>query len=109
MRVRASERVVWLTRGIGWARTQGKLDEAAPYYEQSLAINKKVYGEEHPSVATDLNALALLLWRLGRYADAIPYQEEAVEIKRVRGDADLEEFQEELGGLREGKDYPYAS
>ena len=61
VRVRASERVVWLTRGIGWARTQGKLDEALPYYEQALAIRKKVYGEEHPKVAIGLNNLAQLL------------------------------------------------
>ena len=96
-----------LTEG-GFGRTQGKLDEATPYMEQSLAIWKKVYGEEHPKVALGLNNLALLLWRLGRHADAIPYQVEAVEIKRDRRDADLEEYQKELDGLRAGKKYPYA-
>ena len=42
-------------------RTQGKLDEAKPYYEQSLAIRKKVFGDEHPDVASGLNNLAQLL------------------------------------------------
>ena len=60
---------------------QGKLDEAEPLYKESLAIDKKVYGDEHPEVATDLNNLALLLWnqdndskeadRLGKQALAI--------------------------------------
>ena len=40
---------------------QGKFDEAAPLYKEAIAINKKVHGEEHPSVATGLNNLALLL------------------------------------------------
>ena len=49
-----------LTEG-GFGRTQGKLDEAMPYYVQSLAIHKKVYGEEHPKVALRLNNLGQLL------------------------------------------------
>ena len=37
---------------------QGKLDEAAPLYEQAIGIFKKVLGEDHPNVATLLNNLA---------------------------------------------------
>ena len=40
---------------------QGKLDEAEELMKQALAIDKKVYGEDHPEIATDLNSLALLL------------------------------------------------
>ena len=40
---------------------QGKLDEATPLYKESLAIRKKVLGEEHPDVAQSLNNLAALL------------------------------------------------
>jgi len=40
---------------------QGKYDEAEPLYREALAIDKKIYGDEHPEVATDLNNLALLL------------------------------------------------
>ena len=39
---------------------QGKLDDAVPLYLEALAIDEKVYGEDHPEVATDLNNLALL-------------------------------------------------
>ena len=41
-------------------RTQGKLDEAEPLMKEVLAIYKKVYGDEHPYVATGLNNLAQL-------------------------------------------------
>ena len=41
--------------------SQGKLDEATPLYKESLAIRKKVFGDEHPKVATALNNLAQLL------------------------------------------------
>ena len=40
---------------------QGKYNEAEPLYRESLAIDKKIYGDEHPEVATDLNNLAWLL------------------------------------------------
>ena len=40
---------------------QGKYDKAEPLYRESLAIDKKIYGDEHPSVARDLNNLAGLL------------------------------------------------
>ena len=42
-------------------RCQGKLEEAEPLYRESLAIYKKVYGEEHPRVAIGLNNLGQLL------------------------------------------------
>ena len=45
-----------------FSSSQGKLDEAEPLYRESLAIDKKVYGEEHPEVAIGLNNLAILLW-----------------------------------------------
>ena len=40
---------------------QGKYDEAEPLFRESLAIRKKVYGNEHPKVAAGLNNLASLL------------------------------------------------
>ena len=44
-----------------YSLSQGKLGEAEPLYRESLAIDKKVYGDEHPEIATDLNNLAQLL------------------------------------------------
>ena len=46
---------------------QGKLDEAAPLYKESLAFRKKVFGDEHPKVAIALNNLAVLLKAQARY------------------------------------------
>ena len=56
----ACARVVFLS-------AQGKLAEAEPLYKEALAIDKKVYGDEHPEVATDLNNLAALLSDQVRY------------------------------------------
>ena len=88
-------------------RCQGDLEEAEPLYRESLAIDKKVYGEEHPQVAQALNELTLLLWKLGRHDEAIPYQEQAVRIKELRHSPDYDEYKGELDGLRAHKKYPY--
>lgn len=40
---------------------QGKVDEAEHAQKQSLAIQEKVLGPEHPDVAASLNNLARLL------------------------------------------------
>jgi len=39
-----------------------KLDEAKPLFEQSLAIQKQVFGETHPQVTASLKNLRLL-WK----------------------------------------------
>jgi len=44
----------------GFFDFQGKLDDAVPLYLQALAIDEKVYGKDHPEVATDMNNLAHL-------------------------------------------------
>ena len=48
-------------RCVHFSLSQGKLGEAEPLFKESLAIDKKVYGDEHPDIATDLNNLAELL------------------------------------------------
>ena len=40
---------------------QGRLDEAGPLFERSVAIREKVLGLDHPDVATALNDRASLL------------------------------------------------
>lgn len=40
---------------------QGKFREAEELYKRSLAIDEKVYGPDHPEIATGLNSWALLL------------------------------------------------
>src|SRR5262249_3206159 len=51
-----------------------------PYFEQVLAIKKKVLGSEHPSTAISLNNLGTLLHSQGDYAAARPYLEQALAI-----------------------------
>ena len=43
------------------SQDQGKLDEAEPLYQRSLAIREKTWGPDHPDVAKSLNNIALLL------------------------------------------------
>jgi len=65
----------------------GKHLEAVNYYEQALSIDKKVYGDQHPKVATRLNNLGLAWYSLGEYKKAIKLYEQALSIgKKVYGD-----------------------
>ena len=48
--------------------SQGRYEDAEPLYIQALQMNQKLLGQEHPSVATSINNLALLYKNQGRYA-----------------------------------------
>ena len=48
------------------ATAQGKPEEALPLYKRSRAIKEKVYGPDHPSLATSLNNEAGLLKKMVR-------------------------------------------
>ena len=61
-------------------KTQGKFSEAEPLYREAIAIFKKVLGPDHPSVATLLNNLALLLWQQGKEMEANELGKEALVI-----------------------------
>merc|ERR1711937_1003590 len=61
-------------------RKMGKLQEAEPLHQQSLTIQKKVLGEEHPDVAASLNNLANLLQRMGKLQEAEPLYKESLAI-----------------------------
>ena len=65
----------------------GKHLEAVNYYEQALAIDKKVYDDQHPNVATYLNNLGLAWYYSGEYKKAIKLLEQALAIgKKVYDD-----------------------
>ncbi|RIK77658.1 hypothetical protein DCC62_09130 [candidate division KSB1 bacterium] len=65
----------------------GEHQIAIGYYEQALAIDRAVYGEQHPYVAIRLNNLGLVWADLSEYQKAIDYFEQALAIDRaVYGD-----------------------
>ena len=46
-------------------------DKAIEYYELALASDLKTYGEDHPQIANDRNALGLAWHELGQYDKAV--------------------------------------
>ncbi|WP_254921402.1 tetratricopeptide repeat protein, partial [Nodularia sp. NIES-3585] len=67
--------------------SQGRYDQAEPLYLQALELLKRLLGDNHPSVATSLNNLALLYESQGRYDQAEPLYLQALELfKRLLGD-----------------------
>jgi len=51
-------------------------------YGEALAIARKAFGDQHPSVPTALNNLASVLKRQGKLAEAEPLFREALEIEK---------------------------
>jgi tetratricopeptide (TPR) repeat protein len=56
--------------------------KAEPFYEEALAIRRKVLPPSHPDVATSAYGLAQLYYLEGKYEQARPLYEEAVAIRR---------------------------
>src|SRR5262249_1721473 len=64
----------------GLLKSQGDDAGARPYYEQALAIRKKVLGDNHTDTAGSLSNLGFLLHAQGDYAGARPYVEQTLAI-----------------------------
>jgi tetratricopeptide (TPR) repeat protein len=65
----------------------GNARQAIEYYEQALSIDKAVYGDRHPAVASDLNNIGSAWDDLGEPKKAIEYFKQALSIdKAVYGD-----------------------
>jgi len=60
----------------------GDSQKAIKCYEQALEIDREIYGEKHPDVATRLSNLGLAWDSLGDPKKAIGYFEQALEIDR---------------------------
>jgi len=58
-------------------KSLGEYQKAINYHEKALAIDLKVYGEQHPDVANRYNNLGLAWYSLGEYQKAIDYYEKA--------------------------------
>ena len=68
-------------------QTTGRYADAEPLYKRALEIDEKVYGKEHPSVATRLVNLADLYRTTGRYAEGEPLFTRALKIlEKVHGE-----------------------
>ena len=61
----------------------GRYEAAAAEYRQLVDLRKRVYGNEHPTVADALYSLGLAYRDLGARDSAITAIEEAIEINRV--------------------------
>ena len=59
---------------------QGRYQEAIKVAQQTLTIQEKALGPDHPDVATSLNNLALLYKTLGDFAKAEPLYKRALAI-----------------------------
>jgi tetratricopeptide (TPR) repeat protein len=69
-----------LDRAATYLEIRGAYAEAAPLFEQAVAIDEKTLGPEHPDLATRLNNLALLYQDTGRLAEAEPLFKRALAI-----------------------------
>jgi tetratricopeptide (TPR) repeat protein/DNA-binding Xre family transcriptional regulator len=69
--------------GLGWFyEGQGLYNQAAPWFEQCLAVARTRLGENHPDVAQSLNNLANLYDSQGRYSEAEPLFPQALELRK---------------------------
>ncbi|CAM9940130.1 unnamed protein product [Ectocarpus fasciculatus] len=60
---------------------QGKNDEAEALYRRAITIDEKLYGSNHPEIATDLNNLACFLKSQGKHDEAEPLFERSQAIR----------------------------
>jgi tetratricopeptide (TPR) repeat protein len=67
---------------------QGDHSEAEPLYVRALEIDKRIYGADHPDVATSLNNLAELYKSQGKYSEAEPLYVRSLEIRERQLGAD---------------------
>ena len=83
---REVESIVLNNLGSAWD-TLGDSKKAIEYFERALSIDKEIYGERHPSVATRFNNLGLAWNTLGDSKKAIEYYEKALSIdKEIYGE-----------------------
>jgi tetratricopeptide (TPR) repeat protein len=84
----SDEDLIWVFSGLGrFYEGQGLYAIAEPWYNQCVEVVKTRLGEEHPSVASSLNNLALLYESQGRYSEAEPLFIQALALfKRLLGE-----------------------
>ena len=58
----------------------GEYNQAQELHEKALVIRKKILGEDHASIATSFNNLALVYDSMGEYSQAEGYYQKALVI-----------------------------
>jgi len=84
----SDENLDWPFIGIGrYYIGQGLYKLAEPWYKQCVSLLEIRLGEEHPSVATSYNNLAVIYYFQGRYSEAEQlYQQELALSKKLLGE-----------------------
>ncbi len=68
-------------------KSLGKDNDAEPHLVESLAIRRRVLGDEHPNTLNSISHMGRVLHSQGKYEEAMPYHLEALEgLRRVLGD-----------------------
>jgi len=63
--------------------------QALPLQERALETRRRVLGDDHTNTLASINAMGLLLNRMGKLDEVLPYYAEALEgMRRVHGDDD---------------------
>ena len=52
------------------SRVLGKISDAEVFYKQAIALYRKIYGENHPSISLQINNMASMLFKCKRYQEA---------------------------------------
>ena len=69
------------------SNTDAQYQKALKYYQQSLAINKSIYGDNHPAIAHALNNIGAVYEAQDQHAQALEhYQQSLVIDKAIYGD-----------------------
>lgn len=62
-------------------RNLGIYSQAAPILERSLSLKRKIFGEEHPEVASSLHTLGVLYDTQGKYEEAVSLFRQSLAIR----------------------------
>jgi eukaryotic-like serine/threonine-protein kinase len=78
-----SEDVASVTNNLGLLlKLQSRISEALPLYLDSTSITRKIFGPNHPYLASSLNNLGMLYMEVNDYAEAEKLLQEALSIDR---------------------------
>jgi eukaryotic-like serine/threonine-protein kinase len=60
--------------------SQGNYEEAGKLFQQSLAMRRKQFGDEHPEVGVSLHNLGSLLYLKGEYNESEKHERQAIAV-----------------------------